>query len=98
MGGNSAAVGQPEDAPRAYRLPFDEALAEQSRQVLERLQGGQVVNGYVSQQPPGATPAEELVEAGNSTRRALAADAAVLRIEFKDVRRPALPAKGAPSG
>ncbi len=90
---------QPVARPRAYQLPFSEALAEDAQVVLEKIQGGQTVNGFVSREPINADALREEGDAsGERGRRALAQDQAVLRIEFRDVPRPALPAKSAPSG
>ncbi len=90
---------RPDIAPRAYRLPFSEALAEQAEEVLEKLQGGETLNGYITRQPmdPDETP-DDAAQSGDRGQQSLAGDEARLRIEFREVPRPSLPAKAVPTG
>ena len=90
--------GQPEAEPRAYRLPFSEALAEQSQGALGKLQDGQTLNGYVSQESRDGEASSEEGESDRAGEKARVTDDALLRIEFRDVPRPTLPPKEVPAG
>jgi hypothetical protein len=89
---------QPDTTPRAYRLPFSAALAEQAQQALEKIEGGETLNGFISRQTMSpAEGAEDTDQSGQFGQRSLAGDEAMFAIEFRDVPRPTLPPKAVPN-
>lgn len=89
---------QPGSRPRAYRLPFSAALAEQAQEALKKIEGGETLNGFISRQEMNPAESPESDEhSGESGQRSLAGDEARLIIEFRDVPKPTLPPKAVPN-
>ncbi len=86
----------PRGAPRAHRIPWDEATAEEAQEALSQLEAGEPLNGHFSRQ--GLNPEDEtLVEGadyGGGFDSATSGERP--RFEFSRVPPPALPAKDAP--
>lgn len=90
------AAGLPVGAPRAHRVPWDEATAEQAEAALAQLQDGEPLIGFLSRQTI-VVPAEEQQGSAPASRQDGApGDAERPRFEFRRAPPPALPPKALP--
>jgi hypothetical protein len=88
--------GDPGGEPRSYSVPWSEALAEQVEQVLEQVEDGETLNGFITRQAMSPTQEETEASRANQGLEALG-DEAMFIIEFRDVPKPNLPAKSSPT-
>ena len=90
------AAGLAHGPPRAFRIPWDEATAEEAQEALTRLQEGEPLNGFLSRQTldPDAEGEVEGADYGGGFDAATAGERP--HFEFSRVPPPALPAKSAP--
>ncbi len=90
------AAGLAEGEPRAFRIPWDEATAEEAAEALARLQEGEPLNGFLSRQAlaPQAEAEIEGADYGSGFDSAVSGDRP--RFEFSRVPPPALPPKATP--
>ena len=82
--------------PRAYRIPWDEATAEEAEEALARLHDGEPLNGFLSRQTlaPEDEAQIEGADYGSGFDSAVSGDRP--RFEFSRVPPPALPPKETP--
>ena len=90
------AAGLPVGAPRAHRVPWDEATAEQAEEALAQLQDGEPLIGFLSRQTIVAPPDERQGIAPASRQNGAPGDAERPRFEFRRAPPPALPPKSLP--
>lgn len=90
-------AGLPAGAPRAHRIRWDEEAAEAAQQALDRIDGGELLNGRLSRnvvaeaaetRPAGADYAGDPTAGGGGATRP--------EFEFFRVPPPSLPPKGLP--
>ena len=86
-------AGMPRGAPRAYRVPWDEATAEEAERALAQLRDGEPLIGILSRRTIVAPPDERQGSAPSSPRNGGPGDVEQPRFEFRRAPPPALPPK-----
>jgi hypothetical protein len=89
--------GDPTGEPRAYRVAWSDALAEQAEQALEQVEDGETLNGFITRQVMAPEEDEVDVTSQKSTGQQSLGDEAMYVIEFRDVPKPTLPEKSTPT-
>ena len=81
------AGGLPHGPPRAYRVAWNEVTAEAAEEALERLEGGELVNGRMRPHIADPDAGAPTVDGGDRSQ-----------LEFSRVPPPVLPPKPLPGG